>query len=397
MKNNNMLNTDGMKRANRFLVLDTLHRAGPMSRSDLTRNLKCDGTTITNIIRDLFKEGLVISGGVAEQTCSGRPKELIDLNQESRHVIGLSFDPPFIAGIISDLRGNIKFCDRIMVNAAISSERLSTLIKKVADSLMARTDRNKLLGIGITTFGVLSSRERKLLFSGAFPALCRISIDNIFNREFNIRPEIIDGTHAKAMAELYFRRKQLPSGGSFMLIEAGTGTAYVNVLNGTPVLSSDGFIGEFGHTIVIKGGKKCYCGRRGCLETVSSLPSIMKEASIKTKSKNITFEYLLNRYEKNDSVISEIINTAAESLGEATGNLFTLMPTDELIITGKLTEFGEKYMRNFKKGFMKTAFPIFVRDIVINRSSRQDETAALGACSLLIRNFLQGNGSEIKF
>ena len=203
MANNNILNLNNMKHKNRFLVLNKLLENGPMSRVDITRELKCDGTTITHIVRDLYKQELVHSAGMAEPS-GGRPKELIALNADSRQAIGISFEPPYITGIVSGLTGKINFCEKLYLSTDISSDKLVELVKKLAGNLISRVKLENLLGIGLSTFGVLSRKKHEVIYSSYFPAIKDIRFIELFQNEFHIVPEIIDNTHAKALAEIGF-------------------------------------------------------------------------------------------------------------------------------------------------------------------------------------------------
>ena len=85
----------------------------------------------------------------------------------------------------------------------------------------------------------------------------------------------------------------------FVMITLGTGLGSGFVANGEMIYGHDGFAGEFGHICVERNGRRCGCGRRGCLEayvsatgikrTVFELMSTMSEPS---KLRDIAFNDL---------------------------------------------------------------------------------------------------------
>lgn len=383
-----------MKHANRMLVLNMLLQNGQMSRADITRNLKCDGTTITHIIRDLLKKDLVQSAGMAEIPGGGRPKELITLNPESRQAIGISFEPPYITGIIAGLTGKINFCEKIYLGTDISQEELQNIVRKLAMNLFFRVESKKLLGIGIGTWGVLSSEKHKVIKSNYFPAIENLNLYDMFQDEFNIAPEIIDSTYAKALAEISLSESDKKNTKNFMLIDVGVGIALLNICAGIPVVGSKGYIGEFGHTIIVPEGEKCYCGRKGCLETLCAIPAIEKKISEALKQKNISFEKIISLYKSGEKKVETIINKSAEILGTAVGNMATALPTDEIIFTGRLVELGDKYFNVLDKSIHKTTFPLFIEKTIISKSRNPEENAALGACSLILKYFFKGKNNH---
>ncbi len=51
-----------------------------------------------------------------------------------------------------------------------------------------------------------------------------------------------------------------------MLLTLGTGIGGALMLGGRLVRGAHGYAGEFGHMVVMPGGYRCKCGRKGCLE-----------------------------------------------------------------------------------------------------------------------------------
>ena len=63
---------------------------------------------------------------------------------------------------------------------------------------------------------------------------------------------------------------QYPHAKNVFGIIIGTGVGGGVIIDGKTVYGSQGIGGEWGHTIVTDNGDECYCGKRGCVETVIS-------------------------------------------------------------------------------------------------------------------------------
>ena len=63
---------------------------------------------------------------------------------------------------------------------------------------------------------------------------------------------------------------------NFIMITLGTGLGGGVVVNGRLVYGHDGFAGELGHVLIKRKGRKCGCGRRGCLEAYVSASGIIR-------------------------------------------------------------------------------------------------------------------------
>ena len=67
---------------------------------------------------------------------------------------------------------------------------------------------------------------------------------------------------------------------NFIVITLGTGVGSGIVVNGQLLYGHDGFAGELGHVIMVRGkeGRSCGCGRTGCLEAYCSATGVARTA-----------------------------------------------------------------------------------------------------------------------
>jgi len=63
-----------------------------------------------------------------------------------------------------------------------------------------------------------------------------------------------------------------------LMFTLGTGVGGGVVVGGQLVVGAGGFAGELGHVIVERGGRRCPCGNRGCVEAYASGRSIGEQA-----------------------------------------------------------------------------------------------------------------------
>ena len=85
---------------------------------------------------------------------------------------------------------------------------------------------------------------------------------------------ITNDANAAALGErLYGAARDL---NDFITITLGTGLGAGIVTGGQVLYGHDGFAGELGHVTVIRDGRACGCGNRGCLETYCSATGIVR-------------------------------------------------------------------------------------------------------------------------
>ena len=377
MGKNNILNNDRIKNKNRLAVLDLLKDRGAMSRSELTGQLNCDGTTITNIIRSLDNDGFIKSLGCKAESGRGRPKELIALNEDARAAIGISFSPRLLSGVVTNFSGRIIFQEKIYLEKSISRNVLEKRLKQMAMNLLEQCRPRRIAGIGLATFGVYMPESKTIARAEYFDAICGINFENLFHSEFDIVPDIIDGTTARGIAESWARRSAMPA--SFILLNADIGIGCFVFTNFQPLLTGKGNYNEFGHMIMNPDGKLCEAGHRGCLETYAAVPAIERNvAEVSGKAKPV-FEEIVDRYRKQDKAVVKIVNDSGKWLGIASANLVNIFAPEEIILSGSIAGFGPQYLEVLRQTVNKYAMSEFAANTRFSISGITEEGPALGA------------------
>src|ERR1700743_122154 len=97
-----------MRRDNRAPVLWPLVRGQPRSRHELSEATGLSAASVTNVIRELIDEGIVIETGL-EESDGGRPRAILAMNREYGYVIG---------GDIGETRTRVELFDLTMAERA---------------------------------------------------------------------------------------------------------------------------------------------------------------------------------------------------------------------------------------------------------------------------------------
>src|ERR1700737_423496 len=77
-----------LRRDNRAAVLWSLYLGQPCSRQDLSMATGLSAASVTNVIRELLDEGIVIETGL-EDSDGGRPRAVLGMNPGYGYVIGV--------------------------------------------------------------------------------------------------------------------------------------------------------------------------------------------------------------------------------------------------------------------------------------------------------------------
>jgi glucokinase len=139
----------------------------------------------------------------------------------------------------------------------------------------------------------------------------------------------------------------------------GTGVGGGIILNGKPWLGR-GDAGEIGHTVVRQNGRRCTCGRRGCVEAYAGRAAMeiharkLQDAGHATDLFKIAKKHDRERLtsgiwqralEADDKLAHKLIDKAVSVLGAGIASAVNLLDVEAVIIGGGLgVRFGQPYV-----------------------------------------------------
>jgi len=179
----------------------------------------------------------------------------------------------------------------------------------------------------------------------------------------------------------------------------GTGVGGGLILDGKPWLGR-GAAAEIGHMVVKRGGHRCPCGRRGCMEAYAGRSAMEAEARRRhDEGEHTDLFKLMEKHEKprltsgiweraldhGDKLAEELIERAIEALGTGVASAQNLLDAEAIVIGGGLgVRFGERLMDPLMKEMLKHLF-VDDRPPVVRVATLGDLGGAVGASLLFSR------------
>jgi glucokinase len=239
--------------------------------------------------------------------------------------------------------------------------------------------------------GVVSGARNLPGWEGSFPLAEAL-------RE-TLGTEVRVGNDVQVATEAEF---QLGAGREFQSLIGvfwGTGVGGGLVLEGKPWLGR-GAAGEIGHMVVKRGGAKCPCGRRGCVEAYAGRSAMEADARRQHEEGQKTDLFkLMEKHEKprltsgiweraldhGDALAGQLIERAIEALGTGIASAVNLIDPEAVILGGGLgVRFGERYMEALNREMAEHLF-VDERPPAVRVASLGDLGGAIGASLLLAR------------
>lgn len=181
---------------------------------------------------------------------------------------------------------------------------------------------------------------------------------------------------------------------SLLAAFVGTGIGGCVIQDGRIVEGATGNAGEIGHVVVKAGGRRCGCGRRGCLEAMASRTAIAKKVSkaiargmssalagkVSEKGDRIKSRDLAQAFQAADPLAVKEVERSAKYLGMAVGGLVNLLGPEVVVIGGGVTEaLGESYVDLVRHSARSRILTDPDQKIAIVPAALGDDAGVLGA------------------
>jgi glucokinase len=314
---------------------------------------------------------------------------------ENPYVIGLDMGGTNSVFGIVDQRGTIKAQTAIKTQAYPD---FKDYVKASVEALQPALDvvggiqNVKGMGIGAPNGNFYTGNieyAANLVWPGIVP------VAKMFEDALGIPCRVTNDANAAAMGEMTYGVARGMK--NFIMITLGTGVGSGIVVDGKIVYGSDGFAGELGHFVVdhTPAGRKCGCGRSGCLETYCSATGVARTAREFLEKNtcdsllrsldpaNITSFDVFKAAEQGDKIALEIFDFTGKLLGTACADFTTFNTPEAFVFFGGLTKAGDYLMKPLKEAYDANVLNIFQGNAKLLISSLNgSEAAVLGASAL---------------
>src|SRR5664280_1496306 len=264
---------------NRSIVLNLIAARARISRTGLARESGLPAATITHIVGDFVRAGLVVETP-SEESSGGRKPVLLTLNPAAGYVVGVKLREDGMTVAICDLDcAPLYHAEAPLIPSLEPYKAVEAIAGAIEHCITAAgVPRSVVFGAGVGMPGLVDSVH----------GICRLSAILHWNAveigpalEYKLRlPVRVDNdVNTLAVAERHFGAGR--EVGDFILVTVGRGIGLGVVVGGEIYRGSHGGAGEFGHITVDTSEQAalCNCGKRGCLEAVASDYGILRAAT----------------------------------------------------------------------------------------------------------------------
>lgn len=382
-----------LKVTNRLLVRNTIRRQGPIARSEVAKATGLTPSTVTVIVNDLIRAGIVRENGHAESS-GGRRPVLLELNSRAGYIYAVRLQRGELVTALLDLAGVIVVSQVFRLDTSSPEEVVAAIGSCFAELLgRARIEPEQVIWCGVASPGLIDSR-RGVVERSSNLGWEKVQFGKLLSDRLAGLPLCVENiSNAAALGEKFYGSGRGCPDLIYLNLSIGISAGIIvkdEIFGGV-----QGYAGEVGHTTLIPdGGPLCACGRSGCLEALCSVNTVLKRIKAELPDETVTRlgfkKSLLGAREVFSPPLSEtaeirrVIEETGRMIGIAVANLISLFNPAMVILGGELSKAGKVLLDAVKRESMKRALTEIIEPVRIVLSTMSDDPPLMGAYVLAL-------------
>ncbi|MBD5162885.1 MAG: ROK family transcriptional regulator [Oscillibacter sp.] len=260
-----------VKRRNRANTLRCILSCERISQMELSQQLALSWPTILQNVKELLEMGLVQEVGQYEST-GGRKARAYAPVKDARLAIGLDLTRNHASVVLVDLSGQVVRYQRRSRPFSLDDAYLQELGMMTQSIMEGACTGEAILGAGISLPGIVDSEAGILRYSHILN-LRDVPLSTL-SRHIPYPCGFINDANAAGLAEVY----GISAAENLIYLSLSNSVGGAILTDGALYMGNHLRAGEFGHNTLVPGGRRCYCGKDGCLDAYCSARLISEQA-----------------------------------------------------------------------------------------------------------------------
>ncbi len=374
-------------------ILKRLYFQDSQSCNELSSWLNRSIPSVTKVLNELIEEDLVVTNGYAPST-GGRKPLSYSLKSDKGYILAVAMDQLFTQIVITDLTSHqILPPESIELDLYETENALELVAKAILEYLRkSGIDKSKIIGAGIGMPGFISA-EKGMNFT-FFDRQMKVNHRDYLEKILGVPVFVDNDSSLIALAEWTFGiAKDYKNA---MIINAGWGTGLGMIVNGQLFRGDTGYAGEFSHIPLTDNGILCECGKRGCLETETSLLIMAKKAvediqaglvsGIKLQDVKYMSDVIMAAAKNGDQYCIELLTHLGFMLGKGIAILIHIMNPGIIVVSGRGAKAEKILMAPIQQALTQYCIPRIAENTAIMFSHLGEGAGLVGSAALVMEH-----------
>lgn len=269
--------------------------------------------------------------------------------------------------------------------------RIWEAAKTLAQDLGIEIEKIKGIGIGIP--GPVINQSIVAFFAN-FPWGENVDIKTMMEKISGIETKLDNDVNIIALGEAKYGAAK--GSKTSVTVALGTGVGGGIYIDGKLISGFMGAGGEIGHMKLVKDGKLCGCGQKGCFEAYASATGLIREATsrlivnkqnllytmIDGKLDTLEAKDIFDAAKEGDKFSLDLVDYEAEYLAMGIGNILNIINPEKIVLGGGVAMAGDILMNPMKEKLKNYALPVTLKNIEIVQGILGNEAGIKGAVGL---------------
>lgn len=361
-------------------ILYYLYQNKSAIRQEIMKSLRMRLNNIVAACDCLLEEGMI-----RKEDQSKQRSVRLELVPEKLMCIGAEHLPDFLVMTLMDGAGKELERRQCILPATLGgSQRLSLILEKLSSFKKELVDKNqkaRLASLGLADVGIFDPVSGKSIYAAHVKDWAGQEIRKELQKQFACHVEVLSRSDAGCYMDIFHGgRKQLENL-IYIIVKGGIGASLV--LHGNFLREYLPSSGEM-HIRVKEDGPLCSCGKRGCLESISSADGLLMRYILEgnkknRKSKNITLQELIQFAEEGDHFSCQLLEEGGSSLGRAVADLAGFTGINRIVLRSEVKDEKDIYMGCFRKSLKENMLSSLAETLDISCGDIGKSDAPAGA------------------
>ncbi|MFJ5622927.1 ROK family protein [Peribacillus loiseleuriae] len=369
----NSITFKDIKKSNYSSIYHLIFQNEKLSKQEIANQLHLSLPTVTQNLVRLEKEKLIEKCGQFESSV-GRRATAYAICPQARISIGVEIQKRTVQILAIDLRGHAFLQERLVMDYS-NEDRYYKELSQAVQSFISSLDviDEQALGIGFAIQGLTSNDGKKITY-GKILIATGLDIE-VFSKYLPYPCMFLHDAKCAATTELWVRNDI----GDAVYLSIGPHLGGAIIINGQIYMGKEGNSGTVEHMTIIPDGPTCYCGKKGCMETISSVNALLDDDE--------TLDFFFLQVRSRIPAYVKRWNSFLDHLAISINNIHLVL-NSEFILGGYLSPYltEDDIETLHEKVNEKTAFPSNDPFIYISRSLANG--VPIGAAIPFIQSFL---------
>jgi predicted NBD/HSP70 family sugar kinase len=266
---------------------------------------------------------------------------------------------------------------RVPTEGAKGYDHVVAQVVKIVELLERESGEKRPAVIGIGTPGVIDPHTGIQKNSNT-TCLNGRRLGEDIDRALGVHARMANDANCFALAEAMFGAGQNRRVVVGLIL--GTGCGGGVVVDGRVLDGIHGIAGEWGHNPLRGERTLCYCGRKGCIETVISGPALERHYR-GLSGRSLRMPEIVARADAGDAAARATLRRLQSKFGEAIAAVINILDPDAVVIGGGVGNIGILYEEGTRKAVLKHLFNTELRTEFL-RPTLGDSAGVFGAAML---------------